>query len=182
MLPLILLAQTAAPDVQSKNPILPAVNEMVWGGLSFVLLFAIMYFLAFPAVKKTMEARTDRIRDSLDSAEKAKTEAQTVLDEYQRQLADARGEANRIIDEARQTADQLRRDLLARAEAEAAEIKQRANHDINTAKDRALGELRAQLTTLAIELAEKVVEHSLDRETNTALVESYIARVGSEGR
>jgi F-type H+-transporting ATPase subunit b len=172
----------AAPAAQSKNPILPSVPELVWGSLSFLVVFLVMRKFAFPAVRNTMEARTERIRQSLESADNAKAEAQTVLDDYQRQLADAKSEANRIIEEARQTADQLRRDLMAKAESEATELRQRAAQDIDAAKDRALAELRGQLTTLAIELAEKVVERNLDRQTNTALVESYIERVGSQAR
>lgn len=182
MLATVLLAAADTGNVQSKNPILPAGNEIVWGLFSFIVLFAIMWKFAFPAVQKTMEARTERIRQSLNAAERAETEAQTVLDDYRRQLADAKNEANRIIEEARQTADQLRRDLNAKAEAEAGELRRRATSDIEAAKDRALAELRSQLTTLAIDLAEKVVERNLDRQTNAALVESYIAQVGSQRR
>jgi F-type H+-transporting ATPase subunit b len=142
----------------------------------------LLWKVALPPVRKGMAARTKRILASLDSAERAKAEAQTVLDEYQRQLADAKNEGNRIIEEARQTADRLRKDLTAKAEADTAELRQRAAADIDAAKGRALEELSASLTSLAIELAEKVVEHNLDPVTNTALVESYIAQVGARGR
>jgi F-type H+-transporting ATPase subunit b len=176
---LLLAAETT---VQSKNPILPAVNEIVWGTVSFAVLFVLMRRFAFPAVRKSMEARTERIRSDLAAAEGAKTDAATILAQYQAQLADAKNESNRIIEEARQTADQLRQDLMAKAEADAAELRQRATADIQAAKDRALQELQAQLSSLAIDLAEKIVEHNLDRPTNTALVESYIAKVGSQTR
>jgi F-type H+-transporting ATPase subunit b len=174
------LLAAAADTAQSKNPIAPSVPELVWGVLSFAVLFFVMYKFAYPPVKKAMEARTERIRATLDDADKAKSDAQSLLEEYQRQLADAKSEANRIIEESRQTADQLRKDLIAKAEADALELRQRATADIESAKNRALDELRTQLTTLAIDLAEKVVEHNLDRPTNEALVESYIARVGSQ--
>jgi len=178
---LLAAASTAAPTAQSKNPILPSTPELVWGSLSFLVVFLVMRQFAFPAVKKTMDARTERIRQSLDAADHAKDEAVSVLEDYQRQLADAKNEANRIIEEARQTADQLRRDLMAKAESEATELRQRAAADIEAAKDRALADLKTQITTLAIDAAEKVVERNLDRETNTRLVESYIAQVGSRG-
>ncbi|HEX2038843.1 MAG TPA: F0F1 ATP synthase subunit B [Acidimicrobiales bacterium] len=165
---------------EAPNPILPATNELVFGALSFALLFGLMYKFAYPAVAKAMEARTARIRENLDDAERVRTEAQTILEEYQRQLADARNEANRIIEEARQTADQLRRDLMQRAEAEVNELKQRTQDDINAARDRTMGELREQVAGLAIELAEKVVESNLDRQTNLALIERYIEQVGSQ--
>ncbi len=174
-----LLAQTTTVNVQSRNPILPSVPEMVWGIASFFIVFLVMWKFAFPAVKKGMEDRTERIRQSLDSAEQAKTDAQGVLEEYQRQLADAKNESNRIIEEARQTAESLRRDLMAKAEADAAEVRARATRDIDAAKDRAMQELRNQLTQLTLDLAEKVVRTNLNREANAALVDEYISSISS---
>jgi F-type H+-transporting ATPase subunit b len=178
MLATALLA-AASTETVSKNPILPSVPELVWGSLSFIVVFVLMRMYAFPAVKKTMDARTDRIRDSLDSAEKAKDDAEAVLEDYQRQLADAKNESNRIIEEARQTAESLRRDLMAKAEAEAADLRARATADIEAAKNRAMAEMRTQLTDLTISLAEKVVKRSIDRESNTALVDDYIDSIGA---
>ena len=138
-----------------------------------------MWKFAFPAVTKMMNDRTERIRRNLDDAERVKGEAQSILDEYQRQLADAKSEANRIIEEARQTAESLRRDLMARAESEVAELRVRASEEVAAAQDRALSDLQSRIATLAIEAAEKVVEKNLDRATNMALVENYIQSVGS---
>ena len=164
---------------EESNPILPATNELIYAILAFAVLFALMYTKAFPAVKKTMEARTNRIRDNLDEADRTRAEAQTILEDYQRQLADARNESSRIIEEARQTADQLRRDLMARAEADVAELRQRNTEELASAQERALADLRAQVATLAMDVAERVVQRNLDRETNQALVESFIRDVTS---
>lgn len=164
----------------APNPILPPVSELVYAVLAFAVLFALMYTKAFPAVKKAMDARTNRIRENLDEAERAKGEAQGILEEYQRQLAEARTDAGRIIEEARQTADQLRRDLLARAEADVAELRQRNTDELAAAQERAIADLRAQVATIALDVAEKVVERNLDRDTNIALIESYINQVGSQ--
>ena len=169
----------AAAATQSRNPILPSVPELVWGTLAFAIVFFLMWKFAFPSVKKAMDARTDRIRDSLSTAEQAKTDAQAVLDEYQRQLADARNESNRIIEEARQTAEALRRDLMARAETDAAEVRTRATADIEAAKDRAMEELRSQLTQLTLQLTELVVKRNIDRDANSRLVDDYISSIGN---
>ena len=166
------------PEAVSKNPILPAGNEIVWGLFSFVILFILMAKFALPAVRKAMEARTEKIRGDLATAEAAKEEATTLLQDYQRQLADAKAESNRIIDEARQAAEGLRKDLMARAESDAAEVRSRATADIEAAKDRAMAELRTQLTQLTIELAERVVKRNLDRDSNAALVDEYISSIG----
>jgi F-type H+-transporting ATPase subunit b len=164
---------------KSPSPILPAKNEMIWGALSFLLLLGALWKFGVPAAKGMMDARTDRIRNDLDGAERARVEAETVLADYQRQLADARTESSRIIEEARQQAEQVRRDLTTRAEAEAADLRQRNADQVAGERDRVMGELQTQVGALAIELAEKVVESSLDREASQRLIESYINSVGT---
>ena len=164
-----------------NNPILPATNEIIWGSLAFLVLVVLMTKLAYPAVKSAMDTRTEHIRTAIDDADRTRSEAQTVLVDYQRQVADAKGEAARIIEEARQTADTLKRDLTARAEAEAAELRQRNAEQIGAERQRVLAELQGQVATLAIELAEKVVGGSLDQQRSLQLIEDYINTVGTDG-
>ena len=159
---------------KTTNPILPSGNEIVWGALSFAILFFLIAKFGYPAVKKGLDARADKIRNSLDEAERTRDEANGILEEYRRQLADAKSESARIIEEARQSADKLRQDLKKQAEAEVAEIKQRAQDDIAAQVERAMGDLRARVADMTIELTEKVVERNLDRETNLALIERFI--------
>ncbi len=159
---------------QEPNPILPATNEIIWGTLSFLILFFLLAKFGYPPIKKGMENRAKKIRDSLDEAERTREEARGILEQYQRQLADAKGESSRIIEEARQAADKLRQDLKKQAEAEVAEIKDKAQQDIATQVERAKADLQAQVAALSIDLAEKVVERNLDRETNMELIESFI--------
>src|SRR3954454_2105976 len=168
------MAVLAADTQKAPNPIVPKVNEIIWGSLAFLVLLVIMWKFAFPAVTKMMNDRTERIRANLDDADRVKAEAQQILDDYQQQLNDARNESNRIIEEARQTAESLRRDLMDRAEAEVAELRQRSADEIEAAKERALADLRTQVASIAVGAAEKIVEKSLDRETNLQLVENYI--------
>lgn len=177
MLASVLLAVVEGPN----NPILPATNEIIWGALSFVVLVALMTKLGYPAVKAAMDDRTERIRSALDEADATKAQAEAVLVDYQRQVADAKGEAARIIEEARQTADALKRDLTARAEAEAAELRQRNAEQIAAERDRVMAEMQGQVAALAIELAEKVVGGSLDQQRSLQLIEAYINDVGTAG-
>jgi F-type H+-transporting ATPase subunit b len=167
---------------EAPSPIIPEVSEIVWGTISFFTLLFLMYKFAYPGIKKGMESRTNKIRENLDDAERVKAEAQSILEEYQRQLADARNESNRIIEDARQTAEQLRRDLMQRAEAEVADLRQRSRDDIAAAQQRATADLQARVGTLAIELAEKVVEANLDRDANMRLIDGFIQSVGSNGK
>jgi F-type H+-transporting ATPase subunit b len=166
---------------KAPNPLLPATNEIIWGSIGFLIVFVFLAKFGFPAVKQGMDARAERIRNSLDEAERTKTEAQTILDEYQRQLAEAKNEAARIVEEARQAADAMRRDLMSKAEAEAQATRERAQADIQTQVERATADLRAQVAQLSVDAAEMVVRNQLtDRDAQLRLVEDYIARVGTQ--
>jgi F-type H+-transporting ATPase subunit b len=166
--------------VESPSPIMPATNELIYGGLAFLVLLVVLWKFGVPAAAGMMAARAEKIRADLDAAETAKTEAEIVLAEYQRQLAEAKAESARIVEEARVQADQVAKDIKARAEAEANELRQRNAEQVGAERDRVLGEIQGQVASLAIDFAEKVVESSLDRETNTRLIENYIASVGTK--
>jgi F-type H+-transporting ATPase subunit b len=174
-------AQGGGHAAKGPNPILPEPNEVVWGSIAFFALFLVLRQFAFPAIQRSLKAREDRIRADLEAAEAAKAEARGVLSEYRQQLANARNEAGRIIEEARQAADELRRELRARAEAEAVELRNRAQADIEATVAEARAELERQVADFAITLAEKIVERSLDRQAQQALIERYIEEVGAMG-
>jgi F-type H+-transporting ATPase subunit b len=164
---------------KAPNPLVPGKNEIIWGSLAFLVLLGMMWKFGVPAVKNMEQAREERIRNDLEGAEKARTEAEAEKAQYLAQIAGAREEAGRIIEEARQSAEQVRRDLIARAEAEAAEVRQRAEADIEVQRQRALTELRGDVAQLSIDLAERIVERNLDRDTQRQLVDSFIDQVGS---
>jgi F-type H+-transporting ATPase subunit b len=163
---------------EAPSPILPATNELIWGSAAFVVLLIGLWWKGIPAIKNLMAQREDRIRADLERAESAKAEGEAVLAQYQAQVANARNEAAQIVEEARQAADQVRRDLTARAEEEANEIRTRAQNDIGIQRERAMAELRSEVTELAIQLAERIVERNLDRSSQQQLVDSFIDQVG----
>lgn len=165
---------------EAPNPILPAIDEIVWGTLAFMVVFGGIAKFGYPAIKKGMDDRTERIQNDLDAADLAKVEAENVKAEYESRLADAKNEAARIIEEARQAADGVRRDLIARAEAEVEELRQRNADMVAGERDRVMVEMQGQVANLAIELAEKVVEATLDRDANLQLIENYINSVGQQ--
>jgi F-type H+-transporting ATPase subunit b len=164
---------------KAKSLITPALPEIIWGTIAFaVVAFALMKF-AFPALKKGLKAREERIREDLEAAEQAREEARADKAEYERQLTEARAEAHKLVEQAREDAERVRADLVARADAEAAEIRARAQEDVRLATERAMSDLQRRVGELSIELAEKIVERSIDPETQRSLVESYITSVGN---
>jgi len=159
--------------------IAPAIPELIWGTAAFAIVAFVLMKFAFPAIKKSLKAREEKIRGDLEGAEAARVAAEEERAKYEAQLADARTEGNRIVEEARQAAEEVRRDLIAKAEADAAEVRNRAQEDIRLLNERAMTDLQQRVGDLSIELAEKIVERNLDRDTQRALVESYISSVGN---
>ena len=172
-------AKTIDDCQKAPSPILPAKNEIIWGTISFVVLLVLLSKFALPGIKKAMEGRTERIKGDLDQAEQAKADAQAILDDYKAQLADAKNESARIIEEARQQADALKKDQEQRLQTELAEMRTRAAADVEAAKVQAIADLRSEVANLAIGAAEVVVQRSLDRETQLQLVEGYINQVAN---
>jgi F-type H+-transporting ATPase subunit b len=166
---------------EAPNPLLPETNEIIWGAVFFLVVAGVLMKFAIPALKKGMQARADKIQADLQGAEAAKVDAERVLADYQAQVANARGEADRIIEEARQQAEQVRQDLLAKAEADAAEARARSTADLEASVNRLKADLQTDVGRFAIELAERIVERSIDRDAQQALIERYIAEVGGLG-
>ena len=166
--------------LEAPNPIIPEWTEVIWGGIAFVVLLALMQWKLFPAVKRGMDRRAEKIRDDLDAAETARTEALEVKAGYEAELADARTEAGRITDAARADAEGVRVELIARAEAEAAELRQRSDLDVEAAKRQALADLQGEVSAIVIGAAETVIGQNLDHDTQVQLIESYIDEVGSQ--
>ncbi|MCH2423973.1 MAG: F0F1 ATP synthase subunit B [Acidimicrobiales bacterium] len=165
--------------IEAPSPIIPELNEIIWGGSAFLILFVIMVKKGFPAVKGAMDARAERIRSDLDAADQARADAQAVQADYEARLADAKSEAARLIDEARGAADELKVDLAARADADIAEMRTRAAADIESQKAQAIADLRAEVAGIALGAAERVVQSSLDAEVQGRLIDAYIDEVAS---
>ncbi len=174
-----LLLAAEEVSVKAKNPILPESDELLWAAIAFAIVFGLLAWKAWPPIKAGLKARQDKISEDLDKAEAARVEAETSLEDYKRQLAEARNDASRIIEEARLQAEGVRTERITAVEGEIADLRARAAEDIRLATERAMADLQGRVAELSIELAEKVVERNLDRDTQTALIESYINQVGS---
>jgi F-type H+-transporting ATPase subunit b len=166
--------------IEAPSPILPELNEIIWGGSAFLILFVLMVKKGFPAVKGAMDARAERIRGDLDAAEQARTDAQAVQADYEARLADAKSEASRLIDEARASADQVKADLMVRHEAEITDLRTRAAADIESSRAQAIADLRAEVAGIALGAAERVVQSSLDAEVQGRLIDAYIDEVAGD--
>jgi F-type H+-transporting ATPase subunit b len=180
---LLLLAQEvedhAPEEREGIDLVLPEPFELFWGAVAFAIVLFVLNKFAFPKIRQMIEDREKKIQSDLESAEKAKNEANTQLDEYKQQLAEARSEANRIIEDARQSGEQVRQDVIAKAERDAEAIVARAQQQIEAERNRTIQELQSTIADLSIELAEKVVGRSLDDSSQREFVDAYIREVGA---
>ena len=172
------ISQEAEEEASGIELLLPHPDELIAGLIAFVIVFFFVWKWAVPSLNKTLEARQAKIRREYEAAEAAKVEAQSLLDDYQDQLAGAKDEATGIVDEARTAGDQVKSDIVARAEVEAEQIKERAQGEIAGERERVSGELRRQVADLSIGVAEKVVGDSLDDDRQRELVDRYIDDLG----
>jgi F-type H+-transporting ATPase subunit b len=171
----LLLAQ--GEESSGLDLILPATAELIWGAICFAIVAFLLARFVFPRLRETVQAREKTIQDALEETERSKTEAQRILDDYKRQLADARSEANRVIEDARRQAEEVRKDIIARAESDAEGVVARAQEQIQAERNRTVQDLQGQIADLSIELAEKVVGRSLDGGSQRELVDAYIREV-----
>jgi F-type H+-transporting ATPase subunit b len=164
-----------------KELLYPKLSELILGGIAFFILLFFMYKWVIPRVNTLLDERRGRIQGDLEKAEEAKNEAHQLLADYRQQLAGARDEANRVIEEARKTAEAMRRDLTAKAEQEYQGIVARAQDDIRAERDRVFQELKNQVGELSLALAARTVGQQLDKERHLQLVDDYIAELSKVG-
>jgi F-type H+-transporting ATPase subunit b len=163
--------------VNDPEHLYPHLEELIIGAIAFGVLFFFVAKWVLPRLGKLLDERRAKIQGSLEEAEKAKQDADSMLEQYQEKLRDAGSEAGKVIEEARKTAEQMRKDLLAKAEDESRQIVAKAQEEVRAERDRAVQALRRELAEASVELAARVVGESLDKERQLRLVEQYIDEV-----
>jgi F-type H+-transporting ATPase subunit b len=174
------LAQAAQAAEEEKNILLPALGELIVGTLAFLVVFGFMARYAWPRIKTTLAERTENIEGKLDQAERDRAEAQTLLARYREQLDRAHGEAAEIVEEGRRRGAEARREIVAKAEQEAARILARGEEQLRVERERAIGEVRRDVGQLAVLLATRIIGESLDAQRQQALVDRFIDEIEGE--
>jgi F-type H+-transporting ATPase subunit b len=154
----------AEAPTSNPNPLLPDVAEMVVGIFAFLVVLFFLGKILVPRIQQTLAERTDAIEGGIKRAEEAQAEAQRTLEQYQTQLAEARQEAARIREEAREQGAQIIAELRDQAQAEAQRLIDQAHTQIDADRQLAFAQLRTEIGELAVELAGRIVGESLEDE------------------
>jgi F-type H+-transporting ATPase subunit b len=158
------VAGPLAAENQNANPLLPDAAEMVVGIFAFLVVLFFLGKILIPRIQKALEERTDAIEGGIKRAEEAQAEAQRTLEQYQTQLAEARQEAARIREEAREQGAQIIAELRDQAQAEAQRLVDQAHTQIDADRQLAFTQLRTEIGELAVQLAGRIVGESLEDE------------------
>jgi F-type H+-transporting ATPase subunit b len=149
---------------ETPNVIVPHVPEIIVGLIAFALLCFVLIRFVFPRMETTFRARVEAIEGGIKKAEEAQAEAGRLLEQYRAQLAEARTEAARIRDEARADAAGIREDMLSKAREESDRIIAAGREALQTERQTIVRQLRAEVGSLAVDLAGRIVGESLEDE------------------
>lgn len=170
----------AEGEAGGGNVILPHWPEIVVGLIAFGLLCYVLMKFVFPRMEATFQARVDAIEGGIKRAEEAQAEANRLLEQYKEQLAEARTEAARIRDEARADATGIREDILAKAREESDRIIAAGRDSLHAERQTIVRQLRAEIGTLAVDLAGRIVGESLEDEARRrGTVERFLEEIGN---
>ncbi|MCX4670006.1 F0F1 ATP synthase subunit B [Streptomyces sp. NBC_01381] len=154
------LVQLAAEEKQ--NPLIPPGPELLVGALAFAIVFFFFWKKLLPNINKVLDERREAIEGGIEKAEAAQTEAQSVLEQYKAQLAEARHEAARLRQEAQEQGAQLIAEMRAEGQRQREEIVAAGHTQLAADRKAAAQTLRQDVGQLATDLAGKLVGESLE--------------------
>ena len=160
----------------------PELNQLIYSILAFLILVAVLGRFAYPPILAMLKKREETIRDTINETERVRVEAQTLLEDYKVQLAEARKEAQEIIEQGKKIGDSAKAEITAKAGEEAHQMIERAKDEIEREKERALSDLQAKVADLTILATSKVIQKSLDDKDQRKLVTDAIAEVSRIGK
>ncbi|GAA2893302.1 F0F1 ATP synthase subunit B [Microbacterium esteraromaticum] len=171
-----LVTNLAAAETEAQNPLIPAWYDIIWSGLWFLIILIVVWKVALPRLTAILDERSAAIEGNIAKADEAQKQAEAALEEYTRQLAEARTEAGEIREAAREDGKKIVTEAKETAVAEANRITAAAHTQIEAERQAAFVSLRSEVGTLAIDLAGGVVGETLSDDARaTAVVDRFLA-------
>jgi F-type H+-transporting ATPase subunit b len=155
----------------------PNVGLMVWTLLLFVLSMVILWRLAFPRITEALDRRQHAIEESIEHAERTRTEADKLLQEYRERLKESRQQAEDIIARARKAAEAREHESLEEARARREQLLAQTRRDIEAETKRAISEIRREVADLTVMATERVTRKTLTEEDQHRLVEEALSEL-----
>jgi len=139
----------------------PGIGMIFWTTVFFLVLLIVLGKFAWPAILTAVRARNESIRKSLDAAKKAREEMEKLRADNEKILAEAKAERDVLISEARDIKETIIAEARERAAEDASKLIKNARESIKNEKLAAINEIKEQIATLSINIAEKVLKETL---------------------
>src|SRR5919112_2604344 len=175
---ILILAQAESAEEESSNFLVsPNVGLMIWTLLAFLVAMFVLRKYAWPAITDALDKRQRAIEESIDVAERTRSEAQQILQEYRERLREARGQADEIVARARKAGEVHERESLEKARVQREELMAQTRRDIEAETRRAIQEIRAEVADLTVMATEKVTRKALTDADQKRLVEEALSEL-----
>ena len=170
-----LAALPAVARAAEEGGIVPTDTSLqIWTLVTFVVLLGLLAKFAFKPIAEALDRRGQLIKAQIDDGQKMRAEAKKLMEDYQQQLAAARVEAGKVIEEARQLGEKVRKDVVDKATTEASAIVSRSQEEIVRQKEKGIQEMKDTIASLSVQIAGRVLEKEVNAATHKHLVESFI--------
>ena len=167
--------QLVSPILAASSPLTKIIpGLMIWTIIVFGITLFVLWKFAFGPIQKIIDERRTRIRQALEEADHARSEARKLLEEHRELRARARGEGEEILAEARRVADSMRERVRDETEADRQRRLEETRKQVEAETQRALEEIRAEIANLALVAAERVTRQALDRPEQRRLIDEAI--------
>lgn len=147
--------------------------------INFLILFFVLKHLLFGRIKEVMNQRRDRIVSDIEDANKDKVQSQKLVQESRLELKQAKDQGKDVVKTYKTKAEALYDEIVGDAKKEATTVLDRAKVEIEREKHKAEDEIKSQSINLAVIMASKALEDSIDEETHKKLIDDFIAKVGN---
>jgi F-type H+-transporting ATPase subunit b len=167
----------AAEEGGGSFLVTPNVGLMIWTLLAFGITMLILWKLAFPKIGEALDRRQRAIEESIDTAERTKTEAEALLAEYRERLQEARVQAEEIVARARRAGENVEAESKVDAQRQREELMEQTKRDIEAETRRAIQEIRKEVADLTVLATEKVTRKTLTEADQRRLVEEALGEL-----
>jgi len=175
---LVAFAATTEGEEAPPSPLIPAVYDIVWSLVCFVVILFVFWRVVLPRMQKLLDERSAAIEGNIAKADEAQRQAELALEQYTAQLADARKEAGDIREAAREDGKKIVAEAKGAASAEAARIATSAQAQIEAERQSAMVSLRGEVGSLALDLAGGVIGETLSDDAKAqAVVDRFLAEL-----
>ena len=170
-----LVALPAAARAAEEGGIVPQDYSLqIWTLITFVVLLVLLAKFAFKPIAEALDRRGQMIKAQLDDAQKLRVEAKTLMDDYQKQIAEARAEAGKIIEESRLLGEKVRKEVVEKANSEASAIVSRSQEEIVRQKEKGIQEMKDTIASLSVQIAGCILAKEVNAATHQQLIDGLI--------